>query len=168
MNFPSTINSTTDMSSASQTYVIARIPRSQSLVNDHAPVERGRKRGYFKDPETRTLLGLNMGDFLRADSTYGDKELADRPVDFAQLREGSYDHCFLPFVPKRHGSMRSVYVELRETNKQWRPVALPLPKYAFHLLPLIRVEFMGSPPFEFQFQPWFDPEALHARWRRIE
>lgn len=118
---------------------------------------------------------------------YGDKELTDRPVEFAQLHEGSYDHHLLPFMPKHHGSMQSTYVELQETNKQWRPVAhslkelwdeleqlhldskkiaaqmnLPLLKYAFHLLPWIQVELMGSPPFEFQLQPWFNPKALHA------
>ena len=80
------------MSSSSRTPIIARIPGSRSLVNDHAPIEQGRKRGYFKDKKTKALLSLNKGDFLRADGTYGDKEIAHRPVDFALLREGSYNH----------------------------------------------------------------------------
>jgi hypothetical protein len=141
---------------------IAHIPGSRSFVNDRAPIKVGRKRGYFKDQEMKSLLSLNKGDFLRADGTYGDKELAYQPVDFAQLREGSYNHRFLPFVPKRQGSLQSMYVELREKNKQWMPVAhslkelwdelmriglesekiavqtkLPLPEYAYRLLPLV-------------------------------
>jgi hypothetical protein len=181
------------MSSSSRTPAIARIPGSRSFVNDRAPIELGHKRGYFKDKETKSLLSLNKGDFLRADGTYGNKELAYQPVDFTQLLEGSYDHHFLPFVPKQQGSLRSMYVELREKNKQWMPVArslkelwdklmriglesekivgqtkLPLPEYAYHLLPLVRVQLMGTSPFEFQFQPWFDLEAHQARWRRIE
>jgi hypothetical protein len=84
-------------------------------------------------------------------------------------------------------------VELREKNKQWMPVAhslkelwdelmriglesekiaaqmkLPLPEYAYHLLPLVRVQLTGTSPFEFQFQPWFDLKAHQARWRHIE
>ena len=114
------------MSDSSRTFAIACVPGSRSFVNDRAPVELGRKHGYFKDRETRHLLGLNKGDFLRADGTYGSKELTDRPVDFALLREGSYDHRFLPFVPKRRGTTQSLFVELRLTNKQWMPVARSL------------------------------------------
>jgi hypothetical protein len=79
--------------------VIARVPGSQSLVNDPAPIELGRKQGYFKDPAARALLGLNKGDFLQADGTYGEKELASKPVDFSLLREESYNHRLLPFMP---------------------------------------------------------------------
>jgi hypothetical protein len=179
--------------SNTRTYAIAPVPGSRNLVNNRAPIELGRKRGYFKDKETRALLGLNKGDFLRADGTYGNKELADSPVDFTLLQDGSYDHRFLPFVPKRRGMARSLIVELRQTNKQWMPVArslkelwdeleglrqeaekiasqtrLPLPEYAYRLLPLVRLKLEGSQPFEYQFQSWFDPEALHARWRHIE
>ena len=74
-------------------------------MNNRAPIELGCKRGYFKDKETRALLGLNKGDFLRADGTYGNKELADSPVDFTLLQDGLYDHRFLPFVPKRRGTV---------------------------------------------------------------
>jgi hypothetical protein len=102
---------------------IARVPGSCALVNDRAPIEAGQKHGYFKDSETRILLALNKGDFLRADGTYGSKELASSPVNFSSLREGSYNHCLLPFVPKRQGMMQRLVVELREKNKQWMPVA---------------------------------------------
>jgi hypothetical protein len=86
-----------------------------------------------------------------------------------------------------------MYVELREKNKQWMPVArslkelwdelmrigleskkitvqtkLPLPEYAYHLLPLVQVQLTGTSLFKFQFQPWFDLEAHQARWCRIE
>ena len=173
--------------------IIAHIPGSRSLVNDHTPIERGCKCGYFKDKETKALLSLNKGDFLRADGTYGDKEITHWPVDFTLLHKGSYDHRFLPFVPKRQGSLQSMYVELREKKRQWMPVAhslkelwdelvwiglksekiaalmkLPLPEYAYRLLPLVRVQLMRSPPFKFQFQPWFDLEAHQARWHHIE
>jgi hypothetical protein len=181
------------MSDSSRTFAITRVPGSRSFVNDRTPVELGRKRGYFQDRETRLLLGLNKGDFLRADGTYGSKELADRPVDFALLREGSYDHRFLPFVPKRRGTARSLFMELRLTNKQWMPMArslkelwdeleglrleaekiasqtrLPLPEYMYQLLPLIRFELTDSHCFEHQFQSWFNPEAHQARWCHIE
>jgi hypothetical protein len=52
------------MSSSLQTPAIARIPGSQSFVNDRAPIKLGRKRGYFKDKETKSLLSLNKGNFL--------------------------------------------------------------------------------------------------------
>jgi hypothetical protein len=109
------------MSEASRNLVIARIPGSQSLVNNAAPVKLGCKHGYFKDQVTRTLLGLNKGDFLRADGTYGKKELADKPVKFSLIREESYDCRLLPFILACRGTMRQLFVELCETNKQWKP-----------------------------------------------
>ena len=57
--------------SNTRTHTIARVPGSRNFVNDRAPIELGRKHGYFKDKETRALLGLNKGDFSRADGTYG-------------------------------------------------------------------------------------------------
>jgi hypothetical protein len=89
------------MSETSRNFAIAHIPSSRSLVNNQAPIELGHKWGYFKDPAARALLGLNKGDFLRADGTYGDKELASKPVDFSLLREELYDCRLLPFVPAR-------------------------------------------------------------------
>jgi hypothetical protein len=183
-----------DMSNIAQNLAIARIPGSRALVNDRAPIEAGRKRGYFNDSETRILLSLNKGDFLRADGTYGSKELASSPVNFSSLREGSYDHRLLPFAPKRRGMMRRLVVELRKKNKQWMPVAhsirelgselenlrkdaeaiaqktsLPLPEYVHWILPLLLYRLTDiSEALECQFQPWFNPEAHQARWRRIE
>jgi hypothetical protein len=182
------------MSEPTQNLPILRIQGSRRPANDPAPTARGRRRGYFKDRESRLLLGLNKGDFLRADGTYGDKELADKPVDFDLLRDGSYDRRLLPFVPKVRGTMRRVLVDLREQNRQWMPASrsvkelketlerlgieaegiarqttLPLPEYAYQILPLLLYKLTStSGAFEFQFQPWFDPEALHARWHRIE
>ena len=46
-------------------------------------------------------LGLNEGDFLQADGTYREQELADKPVEFLLLREAAYDRRLLPFVPAR-------------------------------------------------------------------
>jgi hypothetical protein len=79
------------MLETSQNLTIARIPGSQSLVNDQAPVKLGHKQGYFKDLVTRALLGLNKDDFLQVDSMYREKELASGPVNFSLLREESYD-----------------------------------------------------------------------------
>jgi hypothetical protein len=85
-------------------------------------------------------------------------------------------------------------MELRETNKQWVPAArsvkelweelerllkeaeeiasflkLPLPDYAYQILPNLRFwPIQDSEPFEYQFQPWFDPEAHQAQWCRVE
>jgi hypothetical protein len=81
----STFSPIAKMSETSRNLAIARIPGSRSWVNDRAPVELGHKRGYFKDLVMRVLLGLNKGDFLRADGTYGEKELASGPVDFSLL-----------------------------------------------------------------------------------
>jgi hypothetical protein len=64
ITFLSTLNPIAIMSETSQNLSIARIPGSRSRVNDPAPVELGRKQGYFKDAATRALLGLNKGDFL--------------------------------------------------------------------------------------------------------
>jgi hypothetical protein len=76
-------------------------------------------------------------------------------------------------------------MELHETNKQWMPAAcsvkelweelerllkeveeiasflkLPLPDYAYQILLNLRfLPTQASKPFEYQFQPWFDPEA---------
>ena len=164
-----------------------------SLV-ERAPLAEGRKRGYFRDEVTRALLGLRKGDYLQANGTYGAQEMAEYPTDFALLRDGSYDQRFLPFVSKFQGTMRPVQIDLRLNNKQWLPSAraikglwenfrqevaeaeaaaqrtnLPLPDYAFTLVP--RLSFQDSsddPPFEYQFQIWFTPQAHYARWRRIE
>jgi hypothetical protein len=182
------------MSGTAPTLAIARVPGSRRLVNDPAPIQLGRKRGPPKDRETRDLLSLNKGDFLRADGTYGSKELADSPIDFSVLRTGSYDQRLLPFIPARRGTMRRMFIDLRETNKQWMPAtssikaiwneleelrkeaeatarktALPLPEYAHQILPLLRFQPTDTTePFEYQFQPWFHPEAHQARWHRIE
>jgi uncharacterized protein (DUF1800 family) len=85
-------------------------------------------------------------------------------------------------------------MELRETNKQWMPMArsvkelweelegllkeaeeiasflkLPLPDYAYQVLPnLCFLPTQASEPFKYQFQPWFNPEAHQARWRCAE
>ena len=171
-----------------------RIPGTQISLFERAPLEHGRKRGYFRDEATRALLGLSKGDFLQASGTYGAREVAEYPVDFALLRDGTYDQRFLPFVPESRGTMRPVQVELRLHNKQWKPVVralknlqenlhtamaeaekvarltnLPIPDYAFELVP--RLCYQISPddtPFELQFQIWFAPQAHCARWRRIE
>ena len=76
-----------------------RIPGTRISLFERAPLEHGRKRGYFRDEATRALLGLHKSDFLQASGTYGAHEVAEYPVDFALLRNGMYDQRFLPFVP---------------------------------------------------------------------
>ncbi len=171
-----------------------RVPGLNKSMFGRAPVESGRKRGYFNDETTRALLGLTQEDYLQVAGTYGAKELGEYPVDFALLRNGSYDQRLLPFVPKRRGTMRVVHIELRQTNRQWMPTSralrslekdlrlaisqaeeaarctnLPIPEYAFELVP--RLCYRDSPDdpfFEYQFQLWFEPEAHYGRWRRAE
>ena len=94
------------MSRAAQDLAIARVPGSWSLVSDPAPVELGWKHGYFKDREVKALLGLSKGDFLRANGTYGSKELVDSPINFSWLQEGTYDRRLLPFIPERQGTLQ--------------------------------------------------------------
>ena len=67
---------------------------------ERAPVESGRKCGYFNDGAMRVLLALTEEDHLQAVGTYGAKELGEYPVDFMILRNGSYDQRLMPFVPK--------------------------------------------------------------------
>jgi hypothetical protein len=161
---------------------------------ERAPIEQGRKRGYFRDEATRALLGLNKGDFMQANGTYGAREQAEYPTDFALLRDGTYDQRFLPFVSKFQGTMRTVQIDLPIHNRQWKPSAraiknlwenlqteaieaeqaalrtnLPLPDYAFELVPRLCYRTSPTdPPFEYQFQIWFAPQAHYARWRRVE
>jgi hypothetical protein len=170
------------------------IPGTRISLFERAPLEYGRKRGFFRDETTRALLGLNKGDFMTASGTYGAKELAEYPVDFALVRDGSYDQRFLPFVPEGRGTMRRPQIELPLHNKQRKPsnrdikglkedfleavsraekaatrINIPLPDYTFELVP--RLCYQVTPddlPFEYQFQCWFAPQAHYARWRRIE
>jgi hypothetical protein len=86
--------------------------------------------------------------------------------------------------------MRRMFVDLHEVNKHWMPAArsvkelweelerllkeaeeiaslikLLLPDYAYQVLLKFRFQpTQASGPFEYQFQPWFDPEAHQARW----
>lgn len=171
-----------------------RIPGTTISLFDRAPLENGRKRGYFRDEATRALLGLNKGDVMQASGTYGAKELAEYRVEFDLLCEGTYDQRFFPFVPRGRGIMRPPQIDLPKSHSQWKPSTralknlwenlqssvadaekaarltnLPLPDYAFSLVPrlLYRVT-ENDPPFEYQFQIWFEPQAHYARWRRIE
>ena len=170
------------------------IPGTRISLFERAPLEAGRKRGYFRDEATRALLGLKKGDVMEASGTYGAQELAEYPVNFALVRDGTYDQRFLPFVPKRRATTRSPQIDLPQHNKQWKPSKralkslwenlqlavtkaetaaklsnLPLPDYAFKLVPrLCFQDSLEDPPFEYQFQCWFAPQAHYARWRRIE
>ena len=78
-----------------------RVPGLNKSMFERAPVESGRKRGYFNDGTTQVLLGLTQDDYLQVAGTYGTKELGEYPVAFALLQNGSYDQRLLPFVPKR-------------------------------------------------------------------
>jgi len=161
---------------------------------DRAPIEMGRKRGYFKDEAARALLGLNKGDFMQNLGTYGAKEMGTNPVNFDLLRDGTYDQRFLPFVPRLRGPPIVRYLDMRQVNRQWLPspaalrglresflevvgeaekvaplTNLPLPDYAFNLVPrLLFRSHNEAAIFELQFQPWFDIIAQYARWRQIE
>ena len=83
------------------------IPGTRISLFERAPIEKGRKKGYFRDEATRALLGLNKGDFMQTSGTYGAKELAEYPVRFELLCDGTYDQRFFPFVPRSRGTMRT-------------------------------------------------------------
>ena len=87
-----------------------------------------------------------------------------------------------------------MFVELHETNEQQMPAARsikelweelekllkeaeevasltkpPLPNYAYQIFPQLCFRpTQASKPFGYQFQPWFDLQALQAQWRRTE
>ena len=169
-------------------------PGTNKGMFERAPVESSHKRSYFNNRATRVLLALTEEDYLQAAGTYGTKELGEYPVDFPLLRNGSYDQCLTPFVPKRRGTMRVVHIELHQTNRQWKPSSralrnlegdlvsainqaeeavkltkLPLPEYAFELVPrLCYCDSPDNPFFEYQFQIWFELEAHYGRWHRTE
>ena len=98
-----------------------RVEGSKLTMIEPAPVQMGRKRGFFKDEESRILLGLNQGDFMLASGTYGAKELGEGPVKFTLLRDGSYDQHFLPFILAQRGLLRSPQISLHKVNQQWKP-----------------------------------------------
>ena len=161
---------------------------------EQAPVESGHKRSYFNDGATRVLLALTEEDHLQAAGMYGAKELGEYPVDFTILRNGSYDQHLMLFIPKRRGTMKVVHIELRQTNRQWKPspqalrslegdlipaitqaeeaaklTKLPLPEYTSDLIPCLCYHNSPDDPFfEYQFQIWFEPEAHYGRWHRTE
>ena len=167
-----------------------RVPGTNKSMFDRAPVGSGCKRGYFNDSATRVLLALTEEDYLQTAGTYGAKELGEYPVDFALLRNRSYNQRPMPFIPKHRGTMRVVHIELYQTNRQWMPTSqalrgledelqlaitqpkeaaqctkLPLPEYAFELMP--HLCYRDSPDdsfFEYQFQIWFELEAHYGRW----
>ena len=122
----------------------------------------GRKRGYFKDKESKLLLGLNKGDFLRTDGTYGDKELVDKPVDFDLLRDGSYNRSLLPFVPKVRGTMRWVLVDLREQNWQWMPTSRSV-KELKETLERLGIEAEGI-AHQTTFTAWMECYFMFVLW----
>ena len=90
--------------------------------------------------------------------------------------------------------MKVVHIELHQTNRQWKPspralrslerdlipaitqakeaaklTKLPLPEYAFDLVPrLCYCDSPDDPFFKYQFQIWFEPEAHYGRWHRAE
>ena len=90
--------------------------------------------------------------------------------------------------------MRVVHIELHQTNWQWKPSSralrnlegdlvfainqaeeaakltkLPLPEYAFELVPcLCYCDSPDDPFFEYQFQIWFKLEAHYGRWHHAE
>ena len=137
---------------------------------------------------------MNKGDFLQANGTYGAQELAKYPTDFNLLCDGTYDQRLLPFVSKFQGTMQIIQIDLHVTNKQWKlsncaiknlwerlqlsiteaeqeaqHMNLPLPDYAFMLVPRLHYQDAPDDPlFKYQFQIWFALQAHYAGWHCIE
>jgi hypothetical protein len=161
-------------------------------VSSPAPTQQGSRHGYFDDPATKLLLGLNDQDVLLNSGTYGNKELGQTPIEMHRLRDGGYDQRLMPFVP-RHNTYSGNQLAFHNLNGQWIPLAasakalesafmhavneaqiwaertgLNLPAYAYELVPKLSYKSSPRDPlFFFQFLPFFQPSAMRARWCRI-
>src|SRR5271170_5699302 len=157
-----------------------------------APVQEGARSGYFKDDLTRELLGLEAADHLLHSGSYGHKEPGRAPIDLSLICGGSYDQRLLPFMPKdqyyyernlafhhlngqwivKADSLRALKEALEssmiKSQQACTPVALSLPSYARVLTPKLRLaDPTDGRVFPYQFQVFFTPSAIQARWVRI-
>ena len=157
-----------------------------------APVNEGKKKGYFDDLATRELLDLSSGDVILHSGTYGASELSVQPVKLSMLWTSSYDRRLLPFTPANH-AVTGTYIAMHERNGQFPVLAqtrrnleenlnralldaqiaansagISLPNYAISLVPRLKYSNGGDErPFPHQFKIFFTPSASRMRGVRI-
>ena len=155
-----------------------------------APAQEGPQNGYFNDQATRELLRLSGEDSLLHAGTYGFKEPGQAPIDITWLENGTYDQRLLPFVPRGYRVaspafhlQRGQYLvraDARKSLREWlnkalfdsqdlgAKVSLSLPSYALQLVPkLLHPDRSTTMELPYQFQPFFTPSAVRARWVRV-
>ena len=157
-----------------------------------APVDEGKKKGYFDDSATRVLLELSPSDALLHSGTYGTSELSVQPIKLSTLRTLSYDRRLLPFTPANH-PFTGTYIAMHDRNRQHPVLAqtrknleenlnralldaqiaansagISLPNYAISLVPRLKYSEGGDDrPFPHQFKIFFVPSASRTRGVRI-
>ena len=182
---------TNDMSRSSHSDYRARVTVDPT-ASSPAPVDEGKKKGYFDDTATRVLLDLDPKDTLLHSGTYGDKELSVKPIKLTTLRSQDFDRRILPFTPANH-AFTSTYIAMHERNGQYPVLAqtrrvleealnkalldaqiaaneagISLPNYAMVLVPRFKYSEGGDDrPFPHQFKIFFDPSASRTRGVRI-
>jgi hypothetical protein len=154
-----------------------------------AAVTEGPQKGYFNDWLTQDLLGLEKEEVLLNSGTYGAKEPSRHPVEFALLRQGDFEKQLLLFVPQgqayrfsnlvfysqngqyyiKADSLHLVRDLLQQTMTRKLQAAnsasLSLPAYSRALVPKFFFRASSNARlFPYQFQPFFAPPALRARW----
>ena len=148
--------------------------------SSRAPVEEGKKKGYFDDSATSELLGLSPSDALLHSGTYGLSELSVLPVKLSTLQTLSYDRRLLPFTPASH-PFTGTYIAMHDRNRQYPVLAqtrqnleeylnralldaqiaansagISLPNYALSLMPRLKYSEGGDDrPFPHQFKVFF-------------
>jgi hypothetical protein len=157
-----------------------------------APVDEGKKKGYFDDHATRELLDLSLSEIVLHSGTYGINELSVQPIKLSTLRAPSYDRRLLPFTPANH-AFTSTYIAMHERNGQFPVLAqtrrnleenlnralldaqiaansagISLPNYAISLVPRLKYNEGGDDrPFPHQFKVFFSPSVSRMRGARI-
>jgi len=157
-----------------------------------APVDEGKKKGYFDDHATRMLLDLSPSDAVLHSGTYGNKELSVSPIKLSSLRATNYDRRLLPFTPLNH-AFACTYIAMHDRNGQFPVLAqtrknleeslnralidaqiaansagISLPNYAMTLIPRIKYSEGGDDhPFPHQFKIFFAPSASRMRGVRV-
>ena len=89
------------MSQVPHNHYCARVTTNPT-ASSPAPVDEGKKKGYFDDHATRMLLDLSPSDAVLHSGTYGNKELSISPIKFSSLQVTNYDRRLLPFMPLNH------------------------------------------------------------------
>ena len=91
-------------------------------VSSPAPVDKGKRKGYFDDNATKELLNLSPNDTLLHSGTYRTNKLSIQPIKLSALHTHSYDRKLLPFTPVNH-PFTGTYIAMHERNGQYPVLA---------------------------------------------